>query len=99
LYNEYLLYCDGRGILHGRIRYRGASARDQNVLTAPKPLLPGRWYHLCFTWDRRGTALYIDGEVVASGKSTLEAIGDTRETFRIGGGEYAGGFARTIDEV
>lgn len=99
LYNEYLLYCDGRGILHGRIRYRGASARDQNVLTAPKPLLPGRWYHLCFTWDRRGTALYIDGKVVASGKSTLKAIGDTRETFRIGGGEYAGGFAGIIDEV
>jgi hypothetical protein len=59
------------GMLNGAVG--GAAAPNGPALSAPFSPVPGRWYHLAYTFDNgaRQQALYVDGSKVAIGAVTL----------------------------
>ncbi|MEA3403764.1 MAG: LamG domain-containing protein, partial [Armatimonadota bacterium] len=95
--NEYLLYADARGTLHGRVRNGGSGRQD--VVSAPGVLEPGVWQHIAFTWDTRAARLYCNGALLKEIETQRPAIGTNTAPMCIGGGAYAGGFHGLIDEV
>jgi len=94
--NEYLLYADGQGTLHGRVR-SGSGGRD--VVSAAGVLEPGVWQHIAFTWSNQSARLYHNGAIVSEKQTQQPAIGTNAAPLRIGGGAYTGGFHGLLDEV
>ena len=71
----------------GRLRAGFGTAPDE-LMTAPAPVMDGRWHHFAVTRDEEGQALYVDGNLAARGKEVDEM---SAGYFELGTG-YAGGF-------
>jgi len=78
--------------------------KSANKLVAPKPLKPGKWHHVMFTFDgtisgHQASAIYIDGKK-AGGKIDPNTVGGNIETavpLRLGSRE--GGDSKLAGEV
>jgi hypothetical protein len=68
--DSYALWLNS-GILNGAVG--GAAAENGPALSAPFSPVPGRWYHLAYTFDNGANqqALYVDGSQIAIGAVTL----------------------------
>jgi hypothetical protein len=88
----------GAGQLFLRNGHLGLRQTQDDVLSGSPTLTPGVWWHVAAVWNGSSTALFVNGNVVASSNSARKAPSGTA-TMYVGFGDQAPPFQGDLDEV